>query len=93
MDIQRIAAFSHDGKGGSPAGVVLLDAAVPDADMARVAAEVGYSETVFAFQNGDSTSAWRARYFSPETEGLSVGTRPSLSAPCWANSMGLEPTI
>ena len=68
MDIQRIAAFSHDGKGGNPAGVVLLDSTVPDADMARVAAKVGYSETVFAVQNGDSTSDWRARYFSPETE-------------------------
>lgn len=68
MDIQRIAAFSHDGKGRNPAGVVLLDAAVPDADMARGAAEVGYSETVFAVRNGDSTLDWRARYFSPETE-------------------------
>ncbi len=42
VDIQRIAAFSSEGRGGNPAGVVLLEAAAPDADMARVAAEVGY---------------------------------------------------
>lgn len=68
MDIQRIAAFSQDGRGGNPAGVVLLDAPVPDVEMARVAAEVGYSETVFAMRNGDNASDWRARYFSPESE-------------------------
>lgn len=68
MNIQRIAAFSHDGRGGNPAGVVLLDAPAPDVDMARVASEVGYSETVFAVRNSDGASDWRARYFSPETE-------------------------
>lgn len=36
--------------------------------MARVASEVGYSETVFAVRNSDGASGWRARYFSPETE-------------------------
>ncbi len=68
MDIQCIAAFSDNGRGGNPAGVVLLDAPIPDVEMARVASEVGYSETVFAVRNSDGASGWRARYFSPETE-------------------------
>ena len=68
MDIQRIAAFSRGNEGGNPAGVVLLDAAVSEADMARVAAKVGYSETAFAVRNGDGDMEWRVRYFSPESE-------------------------
>ncbi len=64
--VQRIAAFSHDGMGGNPAGVVLLDAELETAEMARVAAEVGFSETAFALERADGT--WRVRYFSPESE-------------------------
>lgn len=68
MDIQRIAAFSTNGKGGNPAGVVLLDVAAPEAEMQRVAAEVGYSETAFAVPVGAADRTWRVRYFSPESE-------------------------
>ncbi|MEO6856868.1 MAG: PhzF family phenazine biosynthesis protein [Rhodoferax sp.] len=65
MHIQKIAAFSDGDTGGNPAGVVLADALPLDADMQRIAAEVGFSETVFATPMGDS---WRVRYFSPESE-------------------------
>jgi PhzF family phenazine biosynthesis protein len=68
MDIQRIAAFSANGKGGNPAGVVLLDTAASSADMQRVAAEVGYSETAFAVPIEGADRSWRVRYFSPESE-------------------------
>jgi PhzF family phenazine biosynthesis protein len=68
MDIQRIAAFSTNGKGGNPAGVVLLDNAAPEVDMQRVAAEVGYSETAFAVPVEGADRSWRVRYFSPESE-------------------------
>lgn len=68
MDIQRIAAFSANGIGGNPAGVVLLEMAASEADMQRVAAEVGYSETAFAFPVEGADQAWRVRYFSPESE-------------------------
>ncbi|MET4116305.1 PhzF family phenazine biosynthesis protein [Bradyrhizobium sp. JR1.5] len=65
MDVQRIAAFSQGENGGNPAGVVLCDA-LPRADrMLPIAAEVGYSETVFAAPNQDG---WRVRYFAPEIE-------------------------
>lgn len=65
MNVQRIAAFSEAGAGGNPAGVVLLDALPSEAEMQRVAADVGYSETVFA---APQQGAWRTRYFAPEAE-------------------------
>lgn len=68
MNIQRIAAFSQGSEGGNPAGVVLLQDTVSDADMARVAAEVGYSETAFAVAQDKDEKIWRVRYFSPESE-------------------------
>jgi len=68
MKVQRIAAFSVEGKGGNPAGVVFLDRPQPDAEMQRVAAQVGYSETAFAMPVDGSDQHWRVRYFSPESE-------------------------
>jgi PhzF family phenazine biosynthesis protein len=66
MDVQRISAFSDGDVGGNPAGVVLCAHALPPAaDMQRVAAEVGYSETAFAAPDGD---AWQVRYWSPAAE-------------------------
>lgn len=65
MQVQRIAAFTENGTGGNPAGVVLVDALPPADVMQRVAAEVGYSETVFA---APEPEGWRTRYFSPESE-------------------------
>lgn len=65
MRVHRISAFTEGGVGGNPAGVVLIDS-LPDAsDMQRIAAEVGYSETVFAARQDE---VWKTRYFSPESE-------------------------
>ncbi|MDG4647904.1 PhzF family phenazine biosynthesis protein [Roseibacterium sp. SDUM158017] len=68
MEIEHIAAFSKEEDGGNPAGVALLEHAASVAEMARVAAQVGYSETVFAYPLHDGTGAWRVRYFAPEAE-------------------------
>lgn len=68
MNIQRIAAFSQGASGGNPAGVVLLDEEADEKDMARIAAEVGFSETAFAVSQDDTGKTWRVRYFSPESE-------------------------
>lgn len=65
MDIQRIAAFSEGETGGNPAGVLIADALPSPAEMQRIAAEVGFSETAFAAPLGDG---WRVRYFSPRIE-------------------------
>lgn len=68
MNIQRLSAFSLGNKGGNPAGVVLLATPANETDMARIAAEVGYSETAFANLQDADTKTWRVRYFSPESE-------------------------
>ena len=68
MNVQRIASFSQGSRGGNPAGVVLSNEPLDPKDMARVAAEIGYSETAFAVATDDSMKSWRVRYFSPESE-------------------------
>ena len=65
MDVQKIAAFSDGNTGGNPAGVVISDQHPSDAEMKRIAAEVGFSETAFA---APVNTAFRVRYFSPESE-------------------------
>lgn len=65
MQVLKLAAFSDGSSGGNPAGVVIADVLSSDAEMQRTAAAVGFSETAFAAPMG---SAWRVRYFSPETE-------------------------
>lgn len=66
ISIQRFAAFaSGPSRGGNPAGVVVVSALPPPETMQAIAAETGYSETVFAAPLGDG---WRVRYFSPEAE-------------------------
>lgn len=65
MNVQKIAAFSDGNTGGNPAGVVISKNHPSDAEMKRIAAEVGFSETAFAAPVDD---AFRVRYFSPESE-------------------------
>ena len=66
MSLQKIAAFSDGAQGGNPAGVWIGDELPAPADMQRIAAEVGFSETAFAAPLGDGN--WKVRYFSPESE-------------------------
>ena len=66
MDVRRIAAFSDGKSGGNPAGVVIADEMPDPIKMQKLAAEIGYSETVFSVKN--AKGKWRTRYFSPETE-------------------------
>lgn len=65
MHVQRIAAFSRNGEGGNPAGVVLCEALPEASRMQALAADVGYSETVFA---APREGGWRVRYFAPAAE-------------------------
>lgn len=64
-EVQRIAAFADGERGGNPAGVVIGDTLPGAETMQLIAAEVGYSETVFAAQND---GGWRVRYFAPVIE-------------------------
>ncbi|UVK43202.1 PhzF family phenazine biosynthesis protein [Mesorhizobium sp. AR07] len=65
MNVLKIAAFSDGDTGGNPAGVWIGDVLPDAAEMQRVAAGIGFSETAFAAPEGDG---WRVRYFSPESE-------------------------
>lgn len=65
MSVLRIAAFSDGARGGNPAGVWIAAELPGDAEMRRIAAQVGFSETAFAARSG---TGWRVRYFSPESE-------------------------
>ncbi|WP_216903585.1 PhzF family phenazine biosynthesis protein [Synechococcus sp. CCY 9618] len=65
MNVQRLAAFSDGDRGGNPAGVVIGEHLPEAAEMQRIAAAVGDSETVFAAPQGEG---WRVRYFSPAAE-------------------------
>lgn len=64
----RYSSFTHDPAGGNPAGVVLDAAALDDAAMLAIAAEVGYSETAFVTAADESARRFRVRYFSPLAE-------------------------
>ncbi len=61
----RLAAFTTDPSGGNPAGVWIGDRLPPDAEMQRIAAEVGYSETAYLTPDGSGVAGrFRVRYFS-----------------------------
>ncbi|MEO0384507.1 MAG: PhzF family phenazine biosynthesis protein [Pseudomonadota bacterium] len=66
MTLQRLSAFSDGSQGGNPAGVMIADRLPNREQMQRIAADVDYSETVFAAQEADRV--WTTRYFSPESE-------------------------
>ncbi len=64
-NVERIAAFTSGDTGGNPAGVFIAESLPPPHMMQMIAADVGYSETVFA---APQKNAWRVRYFAPESE-------------------------
>lgn len=69
MSLIKISAFSDGNIGGNPAGVLISEELPSASDMQTIAADVGYSETVFAKPlSNDNKDGWRVRYFSPESE-------------------------
>lgn len=66
-DVLRYAAFTEDGRGGNPAGVVVDAASLDDAQMLAAAADVGYSETAFVV-GGNGSGSHDLRFFSPVAE-------------------------
>lgn len=65
-NVMRLSAFPFEGSGGNPAGVVLHGEDLTDSNMQEIAAQVGYSETVFI--TGRDGLRLSVRYFSPEME-------------------------
>lgn len=67
-EILRFSAFAATPDGGNPAGVVLDASGLDDAEMQRIATEVGYSETAFVTGRADDGTGLRVRYWSPAAE-------------------------
>jgi PhzF family phenazine biosynthesis protein len=68
IEVLRYAAFTVNGYGGNPAGVVLDAEGLDDTDMQAIAADVGYSETAFLVARPDEPNGYDVRYFSPKRE-------------------------
>jgi PhzF family phenazine biosynthesis protein len=67
-EVLRYAAFTVNGRGGNPAGVVLDAEGLDATDMQAIAAGVGYSETAFLVARPDEPNVYDVRYFSPKRE-------------------------
>lgn len=65
LSVHHLSAFTTDPSGGNPAGVWVGDVLPSEETMLEIAAEVGYSETVFAVK---SNGQYDVRYFSPAAE-------------------------
>jgi PhzF family phenazine biosynthesis protein len=86
VEVLRYTAFSDDPAGGNPAGVVLDASGVSAAEMLRVAAEIGYSET--AFLVGGSGADREMRYFSALAEVSFCGHATIATAVAHADAHG-----
>ena len=67
-EVLRYAAFTSDGQGGNPAGVVLDADGLDATAMQEIAADLGYSETAFLFPREHEPNVYDVRYFAPEQE-------------------------
>jgi PhzF family phenazine biosynthesis protein len=86
VDVSRYTAFTDDPKGGNPAGVVLAAETLDEAQMRRIAADLGYSETAFVTaRDGDTLTV---RYFSPESEVPFCGHATIATAVAYAEQHG-----
>ncbi|MFD2443787.1 PhzF family phenazine biosynthesis protein [Bacillus sp. CGMCC 1.16607] len=61
-----LSAFTKDGAGGNPAGVVLDTNGLTEVDMRNIARQLGYSETAFVLPS--TLVDYRVRYFTPNEE-------------------------
>lgn len=66
MKVYTLPAFSKDGKGGNPAGVVLFPENLTDIQMQKMAEKVGYSETAFVMPS--DRADFKVRFFTPSEE-------------------------
>ncbi|MGX1932728.1 PhzF family phenazine biosynthesis protein [Microbacterium resistens] len=67
-EILRYAAFAASPDGGNPAGVVLDASGLDDAEMLRIAADLGYPETAFVHGGDAAARRFPLRYWSPGAE-------------------------
>ncbi len=85
--VLRYAAFTEQGAGGNPAGVVLDARGLEAAERLAIAAEVGYSETAFVEPSAEQ-GQYRVRYFSPRAEVAFCGHATIAAAVALAERLG-----
>ena len=66
VDLYTLDAFTDTPGGGNPAGVVLEADNLGNADMQKIAAKAGFSET--AFVKSSETADVKTRFFTPNSE-------------------------
>jgi PhzF family phenazine biosynthesis protein len=62
----RVDAFTCDGEGGNPAGVVISADELSEGKMQAIAADLDYSETAFLMES--AVADHRVRFFAPKQE-------------------------
>ena len=85
-DVLRYAAFTDQGQGGNPAGVVLDATSLSAGDMLDIAHDVGFSETAFLLPEPSGSAA--IRYFSPQAEVAFCGHATIATAVALADRVG-----
>ena len=66
VTVELVAAFTMDGTGGNPAGVVLDASAIAPGERQRIAADVGAPETAFVTVASDG--AFETEFYSPKQQ-------------------------
>ena len=89
-EILEYSAFTRDGRGGNPAGVVLDARELSDAEMLGIAARLGYSESAFVLPSEDDGPIG-LRYFSPKAEVAFCGHATVATAVALAERDGVGP--
>ena len=89
--VLRYRAFTADGAGGNPAGVVLDASAFDVARMQATAFALGFSETAFLLPLGQRR--FRTRYFSPAAEVDFCGHATVAAAVAYAERHGTGPLV
>ncbi|CAN5848624.1 PhzF family phenazine biosynthesis protein [soil metagenome] len=87
IDVTVLRVFTDStGKFGNPLGVVDA-AAVPPASRQDLAAQLGYSETIFVELPRSGSNTAQVRIFTPTTE-MAFAGHPTVGASWWLKSLG-----
>jgi predicted PhzF superfamily epimerase YddE/YHI9 len=88
IDVTVLRVFTdQDGNFGNPLGVVDASQAAPG-ERQRIAAELGYSETVFIDVPKSGANTAHARIYTPTTE-LPFAGHPTVGASWWLRDRGI----
>ena len=87
IDVTVLRVFTDSlGRFGNPLGVV-DSSAVPPGERQRIAAELGYSETVFVENPASGSCTAHAHIFTPEIE-LPFAGHPAVGVAWWLRNLG-----